>query len=199
MWTNEKRTEIVTLGHAMVLSYGLDGKELWRVTGMSMPTASPLASNGWLFVGSGSQGDANRPFLAIKPGASGDITLADGSTSNDFIVWRQPRVSGYTPSAIVHEGRAYLVHDTGILAVLNAKTGDEIYKVRVGGGGHTFSASPVAAGNKVYLLTEGGVTFVLESGDAVQGDCQKRSRRDVARLSRDCRRRDLHQDGVEAV
>ena len=72
---------------------------------------------------------------------------------------------GYTPSAIVHEGRAYLVHDTGILAVLNAKSGDEIYKVRVGGGGHTFSASPVAAGNKVYLLTEGGVTFVLESGD----------------------------------
>ena len=99
VWKNEKRTEIVTLGHAMVLSYGLDGKELWRVTGMSMPTASPLASNGWLYVGSGSQGDANRPFLAIKPGASGDISLADGATSNDFIAWRQPRVSGYTPSA----------------------------------------------------------------------------------------------------
>ncbi len=165
VWTNEKRTEIVTLGHAMVLSYGLDGKELWRVTGMSMPTASPLASNGWLYVGSGSQGDANRPFLAIKPGASGDITLADGAASNDFIAWRQPRVSGYTPSAIVHQGRAYLVHDTGILAVLSAKTGEQIYKVRVGGGGHTFSASPVAAGNRIFLLTEGGLTFVLESGD----------------------------------
>ena len=47
VWTNEKRTEIVTLGHAMVISYDLDGKELWRVTGMSMPTASPVA-NGWL-------------------------------------------------------------------------------------------------------------------------------------------------------
>jgi outer membrane protein assembly factor BamB len=165
VWTNEKRTEIVTLGHGMVLSYGLDGQELWRVTGMSMPTASPLSSNGWLYVGSGSQGDANRPFLAIKPGASGDITLADGAASNDFIAWRQPRVSGYTPSAIVHEGRAFLVHDTGILAVLDARTGREIYKVRVGGGGHTFSASPVAAGRRVFLLTEGGVTFVLENGD----------------------------------
>ena len=59
----------------------------------------------------------------------------------------------------------YLVHDTGILAVLNAQTGKEIYKVRVGGGGHTFSASPVAAGNRVFLLTEGGITFVLEGGD----------------------------------
>jgi outer membrane protein assembly factor BamB len=165
VWTNEKRTEIVTLGHAMVISYDLDGKELWRVTGMSMPTASPFSAGGWLYVGSGSQGDANRPFLAIKPGASGDITLADGATSNDFIVFRHPRASGYTPSAIVTNGRAYLVHDTGILAVLDARSGKEVYKVRVGGGGHTFSASPVAVGNRVYLLTENGVTFVLEDGD----------------------------------
>ena len=130
-----------------------------------MPTASPLASNGWLYVGSGSQGDANRPFLAIKPGASGDITLADGATSNEFIVWRQPRVSGYTPSALVHEGRAYLVHDTGILAVLNAKTGEQIYKVRVGGGRTHVLGVARRRRQRVYLLTEGGVTFVLESGD----------------------------------
>jgi outer membrane protein assembly factor BamB len=130
-----------------------------------MPTASPIASNGLLYVGTGSQGDANRPFLAIKPGASGDITLADGTSSNDFIVWRHPRASGYTPSALVHNGRAYLVHDTGILTVLKADTGKEIYTVRVGGGGHTFSASPIAAGNRVFLLTEEGVTFVLDGGD----------------------------------
>ena len=162
VWVNDKRTEIVTIGHEMIVSYGLDGRELWRAGGMSMPTASPLAADGLLYAGSGAQGDANRPFLAIRPGASGDITLADGAASNAFVVWRHPRASGYTPSALVHQGRAYLVHDTGILAVLNAKTGEEIYKVRVGGGGHTFSASPVAAGSRVYLLSENGVTFVLE-------------------------------------
>jgi outer membrane protein assembly factor BamB len=166
VWVNDRRTEIVTLGHAMVISYGVDGRELWRVTGMSMPTASPMSANGMLYVGSGSQGDANRPFLAIAPGAAGDVSLANGATSNEFVRWRHPRASGYTPSALVHQGRAYLVHDTGILAVLNAATGEEIYKVRVGGGGHTFSASPVAAGNKIYFLTEGGITFVLAAGDS---------------------------------
>jgi outer membrane protein assembly factor BamB len=165
VWKNAPPTEIVTTGHGMVLAYGLDGAEVWRVTGMSMPTASPLASNGLLYVGTGSQGDANRPFLAVKPGASGDITLKDGETSNAFIVWRHPRASGYTPSALVHEGRAYLVHDTGILTVLNAATGQQIYKARVGGGGHTFSASPVAAGDRVLMLTEEGVTFVLDAAD----------------------------------
>jgi outer membrane protein assembly factor BamB len=166
VWEHPLRTEIVTTGHGMILAYGTDGRELWRVTGMSMPTASPSASNGILYVGSGSQADgANRPFLAIKPGASGDITLAKDATSNDFILWRHPRASGYTPSALVHEGRAYLVHDTGILAVLDVKTGKEIYKARIGGGGHTFSASPVAAGNRVFLLDELGATFVLEMAD----------------------------------
>ena len=165
VWKNPGRTEVVTTGRGFVISYDLQGKELWRVGGMSMPTASPSSWNGWLYAGTGSQGDANRPFLAIKPGASGDITLAPDTTSNDYVVWRHPRASGYTPSALVHEGRAYLIHDTGILVVLDATTGKEVYKARVGGGGHTFSASPVAAGSRVLLLSEGGLGFVLEAGD----------------------------------
>jgi len=179
VWKNAVRTEIVTTGHAMVLAYDLEGKELWRVTGMSMPTASPITWNGLLYVGTGSQGDANRPFLAIKPGASGDITLADGAASNDFILWRHPRASGYTPSALVHDRRAYLLHDTGILTVLNAQTGQQIYKVRVGGGGHTFSASPVAVGNRVLMLTEEGVTFVLQAGD----EYKELAKNDLAEMS----------------
>jgi len=164
VWKNPLRTEIVTTGHGAVIAYDLQGKELWRANRMSMPTASPFAVDGLLYVGTGSQGDANRPFLAVKPGASGDITLKPGESSNAFIAWSQPRASGYTPSAIVHDGRAYVVHDTGIMTVLDAKTGKQIYKVRVGGGGQTFSASPVAAGGRVFLLTEEGTTFVLESG-----------------------------------
>lgn len=165
VWKHPQRTEIVTTGHGMVISYGLDGRELWRIGGMAMPTASAMAWDGLLYVGTGSQGDANRPFMAVKPGATGDITLKDAE-SHEFVTWRQPRVAGYTPSAVVHAGKAYLVHDTGILTVLDAKTGRQIYKVRVGGAGHTFSASPVAAGSRVYFLSEEGVTFVLDTGDS---------------------------------
>ncbi|HVL66694.1 MAG TPA: PQQ-binding-like beta-propeller repeat protein [Vicinamibacterales bacterium] len=165
VWQNAVRTEIVTTGHGLAVSYGLDGRELWRIGGMAMPTASALAWDGLLYVGTGSQGDANRPFLAVKPGASGDISLKPDETSNDFVVWRHPRAAGYTPSALLHAGKAYLVHDTGVLTVLDAKSGRQVYKVRVGGGGHTFSASPLAVGDRVLFLTEEGVTFVIDSGD----------------------------------
>lgn len=179
VWKHALRTEIVTTGHASVISYDVNGAEVWRVNGMSMPTASPFAADGLLYVGTGSQGDANRPFLAIRPGASGDISLKAGETSNAYVAWSHPRASGYTPSALVHNGRAYLVHDTGVLTVLDAKTGTQVYKVRVGGGGHTFSASPIAAGNRILLLTEEGLTFVLDGGSAYS----EIARNDLAEMS----------------
>jgi outer membrane protein assembly factor BamB len=168
VWTHTARTEIVTTGQGMIRSYDVDGRELWRIVipGITMPTPSPLAWNGRLYVGTGAQGgDASRPFFAVKPGAAGDISLAAGEAANAFIAWAQPRASGYTPSAIVHEGRVHLLHDTGIMGVYAADTGREIYKARVGGTGHTFSASPVAAGSRLYFPDEEGVTVVLSAGD----------------------------------
>lgn len=100
----------------------------------------------------------------MKPGASGDITLKPDETRNEFIAWTQPRAAGYTPSALVHHGRAYLVHDTGVLTVLDAASGKLLYRVRVGGGGQTFSASPVATADRIFLLAEEGATFVLAAG-----------------------------------
>jgi outer membrane protein assembly factor BamB len=166
IWTHAARTEIITTGHGSIASYGLDGAELWRIGNTTMPTPTPIAANGLLYVGTGAQGgDASRPVFAIRPGGSGDISLTADETANAFIAWMQPRASGYTPSGLVHGGRAYLVHDTGIMGVYDAVSGKEIYKARVGGVGHTFSASPVVAGGRIYFPDEDGVTIVVQAGD----------------------------------
>jgi outer membrane protein assembly factor BamB len=168
VWENDARTEIVTIGRGLVVSYGLDGRELWRLKGMTQATPSPVAADGLLYVGSGSQGEANRPLLAIRPGASGDISLAPDQTSSEFVVWHQPRFSGYTTSPLVYGGRIYAINDNGVLQVADARTGREIYKARVGGGGHTFSSSPIASRGRIYALSEEGETFVLRAGDTYQ-------------------------------
>ena len=165
VWENGLRTEVVTIGRGFAISYGIDGRELWRLKGMTQATPSPVAADGLLYVGSGSQGDANRPLVAIRPGATGDISLEANEKSNEFVAWFQPRFTGYTPSPLVYRGRVYAVNDNGVLQVADAKTGMEIYKARVGGGGHTFSSSPVASGGFVYLLSEDGDAFVLRAGD----------------------------------
>jgi outer membrane protein assembly factor BamB len=165
VWQNGMRTEIVTIGRGFVISYDADGRELWRLKGMTQATPSPVAADGLLYVGSGSQGDSNRPLLAIRPGAKGDISLAAEQSANDFVAWFQPRFSGYTPSPLVYRGRVYVVNDNGILQVGDAKSGKEIYKARVGGGGNTFSSSPVASQGFIYFTSEDGDTFVVRAGD----------------------------------
>jgi outer membrane protein assembly factor BamB len=166
VWKHAQRTEIITAGHGAIISYDLNGKELWRINRVPTPSPSPVAWNGMLYVGIGTQGDSNRPMFAIKPGAAGDISLAQEATSNDYIQWFAARAAGYTPSPLVYEGRVFLVHDTGIMAVLDAQSGKEVYKVRVGGTGNTFSASPIGAAGRVYLVSEEGATFVLDARTA---------------------------------
>jgi outer membrane protein assembly factor BamB len=103
--------------------------------------------------------------MAVRPGAKGDISLAQNEKTNAFVAWFQPRFTGYTPSPMVYRGRVYAVNDNGVLQVADAKTGAEIFKARVGGGGHTFSSSPLASNGHIYLLSEDGDAFVLRAGD----------------------------------
>ncbi len=167
VWTHGGRTELIVIGKQHAVSYAPEtGKELWRIgglTGQSTPT--PVAADGLLYLATGSQGESNRPVFAVRPGASGEITLAKGEESNQYVAWFHPRASAYTSSPLVYRGRMYVVNDNGILTVFDSKTGKEIYKARAGGSGNTFSASPWAADGKVYLLSEDGHTVVIEAGD----------------------------------
>ncbi len=165
IWETPQRTEIVTVGKGMVVSYGLDGAELWRLRGMTQATPSPAAGAGLLFVGSGSQGENNRPLYAIKPGATGDISLPQGETSGPFVAWFQQRGTPYTGSPLYYRERLYSINDGGTMQVFEAATGREVYRERVGGSGNTFSASPIASAGRVYALNENGTTTVFAAGD----------------------------------
>ncbi len=163
----QQRTELIVIGRQHAISYNPQtGTEIWRMRGLTgQSTPSPVAADGLLYLATGSQGESNRPVFAVKPGASGDISLAKGEERNAFVVWFHPRASAYTSSPLVYRGRMYVVNDNGILTVFDSQTGKEIYKARAGGPGNTFSASPWAADGKVYLLSEDGHTFVIEAGD----------------------------------
>jgi outer membrane protein assembly factor BamB len=169
IWKNELRTEIVAIGKGLTVSYDLEGKELWRLSGLSgQATPTPLAGPGMLYVGTGSQGESNRSLFAVRPGATGDISLKEDEKSNDFVVWYHPRASAYIPSPLFYKERLYVVRDNGILSVFDAKTGERLYRARVGGGGHTFASSPWAFDGKIFFMSEDGDTFVAKPGDAYE-------------------------------
>lgn len=162
IWRHALRTEIVTLGPKTVVSYDLNGKELWRMSGTSgTPVPTPFAYEGLLYI----NGGRGRPLYALKPGASGDITLKENQTSNDYIVWSQARGGTYLPSSVAYQGAIYTLTETGILNRYDAKTGKQTYKTRIDPAATAFTTSPWAYNGKLFCLSEEGQTFVVTTGE----------------------------------
>ena len=166
VWENEVRTEIVTTGTRRVRSYGLDGKLLWELRGMSELTIpSPFSSNGLVYISSGYPGGALRPVYAIRPGAAGDISLKSGETSNEYVVWHQPFLGTYNTSALVYRNYYYTLLDRGFLLCHDARTGQQVYgRQRLSVDGSGFTASPWAYNGKIFAMSEDGDTFVVQAG-----------------------------------
>jgi outer membrane protein assembly factor BamB len=166
VWENAERTEIVTSGSDLVRSYDLSGNEIWTLSGMStISIPTPFARHGLLFLSSGYVGDALRPAYAIRPGASGDISLDEGQTRNDYIVWSMPTGAPYNPTPIVYGDAYYTLFDRGFFTSHDARTGQEIYgRHRITGEASGFTASPWAYNGKLFVMSEDGDTFVIEAG-----------------------------------
>ncbi len=174
VWENDKRTEIVTPGSGQVRSYDLDGNVLWSLKGMSSITiSSPYAANGLLYLSSGYVGDKRRPLYAIRPGASGDISLGadqngEVQTSNAWIAWSEPQGAPYNPTTLVFGERLYVLYDRGFVACFNARDGSVVYERQQIPDGGGFTCSPWAYGDRIFCLNEDGVTFVMKAGDAFE-------------------------------
>jgi outer membrane protein assembly factor BamB len=161
VWANKLRTEIVTIGPVAAVSYDLSGKELWRLSGMSIaPVPSPFAYEDLLIVDAGK----GRALYAVRAGASGDISLAADQTSSASIAWSVPRAGSYIPTPVAYDGGLYVLDDKGILARFDARTGEKSYKERLDPEGANFTSSPWAYAGKIFCLSEEGKTYVVAAG-----------------------------------
>jgi len=161
VWRNGQRTEVVTVGPGMAVSYDADGKELWRISGMSaVPIPSPFTYEGLLYV----NGGFGKGLVAIRPGGSGDLTPAEDGKTSRYVAWSQPRGGTYLPTEVAYDGALYALSEKGILSRFDAKTGTLSYKSRIPEGGD-FTSSPWAYNGKVFCLSEEGKTFVIAAGE----------------------------------
>ena len=87
VYEGKSRAELITNGSKAIRGYDpLTGKELWRLTPNSeIPTPTPFVARDLIYITSGYA--PIQPIYAIRPGATGDITLKEGTNSNTFIAW----------------------------------------------------------------------------------------------------------------
>jgi outer membrane protein assembly factor BamB len=145
--------ELVYNGSLRVVGYAPDtGEEIWSVSGSSREAVPTIVVGGGLIF---STTGRNGPTMAIRPGGQGDITAT-------HVFWQTPRGGSHVPSPAYHDGRLFLINDTGIATCLDAKSGKPVWQKRLEG---RFSMSPVVSGNKIILTNEQGKTFVLKAAD----------------------------------
>lgn len=139
-------TELVLNESNAVIGFDpASGKELWRVTGFGgYVCPSVVAHKDIVYV---VRGEA----LAIKSGGRGNVT-------DSHVLWRV-KGNSLVPSPVYHEGRLYWA--AGPIFCLDAKTGKEIYRNRLG----DFYASALVADGKIYCVTRFEGTHVIAAGD----------------------------------
>ncbi len=160
--------QVIVNGYRHIGGYDLhSGREVWRMEGGGdIPVPTPIVHDGLIFITNAHGPGA--PVIAVSDGASGNISLAANQTSNDHVVWSQPRGGGYMPTPLVVDGYLHVLRDIGAVAVYDTTTGRRHYQERVAGGGSGYTASPVAGDGKLYVSSEDGTIHVLRTGPEFQ-------------------------------
>lgn len=156
--------QVVANGFKHIGGYDLaTGKELWKLEGGGdIPVPTPVFARGLIYI-TNAHGWM-MPIYAVRPTASGSITLKEAEDANEHVAWWAPRGGNYMQTPLVYGDHVYSCQDTGVLTCYDAETGSQVYRQRIGKGLAGFTASAVAANKRLYYTCEDGDIYVIRAG-----------------------------------
>jgi outer membrane protein assembly factor BamB len=114
----------------------------------------------WMQTMSGFAAISHPNLLAIRPGATKDARQS-------HVAWEIQRGIPETPSPLYCRGKLYLLRDGGVLTCLEAATGKELFRERIGASGQ-YTASPIVAGDKIIVASVKGTVTVIQIDDKLK-------------------------------
>ena len=111
----------------------------------------------WMQTMAGFAAHSHPSLVAIRPGATKDARKS-------HIAWEISRGIPETSSLLYCRGRLYLLRDGGLLTCIEASTGKEIFRQRIGATGQ-YVASPIVAGDKILCASTRGTVTVIKIDD----------------------------------
>jgi outer membrane protein assembly factor BamB len=166
VWKTPQRTELVVAGGGKTRAYDpATGTPLWELAGSGRTSMTPVGDEDLLYVDTQERLAGTRGVLvAIRPGASGDISLKENEKTNSSIAWSVIGGGNRVASPLLYGGSVYIFEQQAALVrCLDAKTGAEHYRQRIPKGTGV-TASPIAASGHIYVLGNDGLALVLKPG-----------------------------------
>ncbi len=84
------------------------------------------------------------------------------------LIWQYHRAVPQLPSPLIYKQVLYMLNDGGMMTSFKPESGEVIAKGRVKGSGAHFYASPVAADNKIFIISQRGKVSVLKSDGSLE-------------------------------
>ena len=139
------RTQVVSVGSRAGFAYdALTGEEIWGIRHDDFNAAAPPAFyKNFAILNTGSRG-ANLMAVELNETTKGDVT-------DSHIKWNRDKANSRLAAPLLIEDRIYMITDTGVANCVDADTGKEVWKDRVGG---THVASPITANGLIYFCSE---------------------------------------------
>ena len=146
-------SQLVSAGGDRVQGFDpITGKRVWSVYSQGEGvTPSPVVGDGLVYTSSGFEAPTLR---AIRLDGKGDVTKT-------HIAWEQKNGVAALSSLLYVKPYLYSISRDNILHCLEATSGNIVWRQRLSG---TYSASPIYADGRVYILSAEGVTLVLSPG-----------------------------------
>jgi outer membrane protein assembly factor BamB len=129
------------------------GEKRWRHEAAGLSTIpSPVQGNG----------------LILATGGTLPALRLTGERTPPEVVWQAPKLrSGYA-SPVFYHGNFYGVNGTDVVTCIDGRDGKVVWQSERLKAKGPYSATPVAADNKLYLINEKGLATVLQLGDKPQ-------------------------------
>lgn len=165
LWKNKIRSELIA-GGKTARSYDPEtGKLLWELkTGGEQAIPSPAGDENNLYLGNTGGQNAKGNYFAVKAGAEGDITPAEGETTSSSVAWTFADAGLGNSSPLLYSGLIYIISSRGgEIKCLTAAGGTLVYRERVSGMGAIW-ASPWFYNGKIWFFDEKGNTRSFTAG-----------------------------------
>lgn len=151
------RNQMILSGSLSVASYDPDtGKQHWVIDGPTEQFVASLVYNEKLNLLFMTCGFPEKHMLAIRPDGTGNVT-------DTAIVWHETVGASYVPSPIAIGDYFLVVADNGVASCFLAKTGERMWRERLGET-DKHSASLLAANGLAYFTSDRGVVTVVKPG-----------------------------------
>jgi outer membrane protein assembly factor BamB len=148
------KSQMVLAGSKSVASFEpATGKQLWVADSATDKFVATVAFTEGLIFATGTS--PNSTLVALDPTGTGNVTKTHTK-------WTDTKVAAYVPSPLAFGKHLFVLSDSGVATLLEAKTGKKLWSERLGSRLH--HASPLLVNGLIYCLADDGTTYILQPG-----------------------------------